>query len=63
MEALLSPQGAYLILDIPEEGLLDRGLIHLPRVLRIQGAILQLKYIKSTGFYCKRYQNLTCKGF
>ena len=27
VKALLSPQGAYLILDLPEGGLIERGLI------------------------------------
>ena len=29
VKALVSPNGAYLILDTPEKGLLERALIHM----------------------------------
>ena len=66
IKALLGSRGAYLILDTPEGGLfknLDEEDIYdsfislLTHILRIQDAILRVKYINSTDFYPKLYQN------
>ena len=66
VKAILSPRGAYLILDTPEGGLftmLDKKFIYdsfislLPNILQIQYTILRVKCINSTDFYPKLYQN------
>ena len=36
VKALLSPQGAYLILDLPEGGLIERGLLERGAYLKIK---------------------------
>ena len=70
-KAITSPRETYLILDTPEGGLLERGLLKridengiydsfislLPHILQIQDAILRVKYKNLTEFYPKLYQN------
>ena len=76
VKALLSPRGAYLILDLPEGGLLERGglftkssekdifgsfSVLLFHILRIQHTIFRLKYTNSTQFLSQIILKLTCK--
>ena len=70
IKALLSPWGAYLILDLPPEGggVIERGLIregglipNLSHILRNQHTILQLKYTILTQFLFQTILKFTCK--
>ena len=66
VKALSSPRGAYLISDLPEDGLLERGglfkklcdkdifgsfSVLLLNILLNQHTILRFKYVTSTHFY------------
>ena len=78
VNALLSPQGGLfnfgysrgglireegLFKKLDEEAIYDSFISFLPHILPIQDAILRVKYIDSTDFYHKLYQNLRSKAF
>ena len=74
--SIKSPGGAYLISNLPEGGLLERGglftkskdkdifdsfLVLSTQILRNQHTILRLKYINSTQFLSQTILKLTRK--
>ena len=63
VKALLSPWGAYLVSDLPEEGLIERELIREGGgLINInQHTILRLKCINSTQFLSETMPKLACK--
>ena len=73
VKALLRPRGAYLILDLAEGGLMERGLftksndifgsfsVLLSHILWNQQTILRFRYINSTQFLSQTILKLTCK--
>ena len=46
-----------LLKKLDEEDIYDSFISLLPHILQIQDAILRVKYINSTDFYPKLYQN------
>ena len=50
VKALLSPRGAYLILDLPEGGLIERGAYSQNQVKRIYLVAFQFFYSIFCGF-------------